>query len=141
MVDTGRALREASDALLRDLEALSVLEDEKRAVQPGDPRLVDLAAQIEVVAGRVLLTSGRERALTEQIQQAAETGMAPVPDESIDDTPRAISAILSDWRDAERRLEAAADGTAEARAAEILVDQLREEYRKAHEAARRDKPG
>jgi hypothetical protein len=141
MVDTGRALREASDALLRDLEALSVLEDEKRAVQPGDPRLVDLATQIELVAGRVLLTSGRERALTEQIQQAAEAGDAPVPEDSIDDTPRAISAILSDWRGAERRLEAAADGTAEAREAEILVDQLREEYRTAHEAARRHKPG
>ena len=140
MVDTGRALREASDALLRDLEALAVLEDEKRAVQPGDPRLVDLATQIEVVAGRVLLTSGRERALTEQIQQAAETGDAPIPDTAIDDTPRAISAILSDWRDAERRLEASAEGTAEAREAEVLVGQLREEYREAHEAARRHKP-
>jgi hypothetical protein len=141
MVDTGRALREASDALLRDLEALSVLEEEKREVQPGDPRLVDLATQIELVAGRVLVTSGRERALTEQIQQAAETGDAPIPDTPIDDTPRPISAILSDWRDAERRLEAAADGTGAAREAEILVDQLREEYRKAHESARRNMPG
>lgn len=141
MVDTARALREVSDALLRDLEALSVLEDEKRQIQPGDPRLVDLAAQIESIAGRVLLTSGRERALTEKIQQAAETGEAPIPDTPIDETARPISAILSDWRNAERRLEAAAEGTAEFREAEVLVERLRDEYRKAHEAASRHKPG
>ena len=47
MPGTGDALRRTSDALLRDLEALVSLEEEKRGVEPGDPRLVDLAAQIE----------------------------------------------------------------------------------------------
>jgi hypothetical protein len=134
--DTVQALRETSDALLRDLEALMVLEDEKRQVTPGDPRLVDLASQIEEIAGRVLMTSARERELTERIQVAAEAGSPAGPGTSIDDTPRPIAAILADWREAERRLEAASDGTAEAREAEVLVDRLRDEYRKAHEAAR-----
>jgi hypothetical protein len=136
MPDTGNALRETSDELLRDLEALFVLEEEKRTVTPGDPRLIDLASQIEKIATRVLVTSARERQLTERIQEAAEEGSASVPDGSIDETPRPISAILADWREAERRLEAAAEGTAEAREAEVLVDRLRNEYRKAHEAAR-----
>lgn len=136
MPDTGHALRETSDALLRDLEALSILEDEKRQIAPGDPRLVDLATQIEQIAGRVLLTSARERELTVRIQEAAEAGSPAAPDSSIDETPRSISAILADWREAERRLEAAADGTAEAREAEVMVDRLRDEYRQAHEAAR-----
>jgi hypothetical protein len=138
MPETGRALREASDELLRDLEALSVLEDEKRQIAPGDPRIVDLATQIELIAGRVLVTSGRQRELTEQIQEAAEAGSS-LPD-SIDDTPRPMSAILSDWRDAGRRLEAAPVGSAEARDAEVLVDRLRDEYANAHEAARRQNP-
>ncbi len=141
MPDTSRALREASDALLRDLEALSVLEAEKREVTPGDPRLVDLASQIEHIAGRVLITSGRQRALTEEIQDAVEAGSPEAPDKTIDETARPISAILSDWRDAERRLEAAAEGTAEAREAEVLVERLRDEYRQAHEAARRYNSG
>lgn len=139
MPETGRALRETSDELLRDLEALSVLEDEKRQVAPGDPRIIDLATQIERIAGRVLVTSGRQRELTERIQGEAEEGSS-VPNRSIDDTPRPISAILSDWRDAERRLEVAREGTAEAREAEVLVDRLRDEYRRAHEAAMRQNP-
>jgi hypothetical protein len=139
MPEAGRALREASDALLRDLEALSVLEEEKREVTPGDPRLIDLAAQIEAIAARVLITSARQHELTEQIQEAAENGSASAPIASIDDTPRAISAILNEWRDAERRLEAASPGTAEAREAEVIVERLRDEYRKSHEAATRNK--
>jgi hypothetical protein len=140
MPDTSRALREVSDSLLRDIEALTVLEEEKREVTPGDPRLVDLASQIELIAQRLLVTSGRERRLTEEIQEAAEAGSPSLPDKSIEETPRPISAILSDWREAERHLEAAEDGTAEAREAEILVDRLRDEYRHAYEAAKRPKP-
>ena len=139
MPESARALREASDELLRDLEALGVLEDEKRQIAPGDPRIVDLATQIERIAGRVLVTSGRQRELTEEIHEAAEAGSS-IPDSSIDDTPRPISTILSDWRDAERRLESAPEGTAEALEAGVLVDRLRDEYRMAHEAARRQNP-
>jgi hypothetical protein len=137
MAEPLRALRDASDELLRDLEALSVLEDDKRQIPPGDPRLVDLAEQIESIAARVLVTSGRQRELTEEIQETAEAGSGPATAKTIDDTSRPISAILSDWRDAERRLESAEAGTAEAREAEVIVDKLREEYREAHEAARR----
>lgn len=139
MPETGRALRDASDELLRDLEALSVLEDEKRQVAMDDPRLVDLAGQIEQIAGRVLVASGRQRALTKQMHEATEAGLASAPGSSIEETARPISSILADWREAERRLEAAAEGTAEAREAEVLVDGLRDEYRKAHEAARRQR--
>lgn len=140
MAEPLRALRDASDELLRDLEALSVLEDDKRQIPPGDPRLVDLAEQIESIAARVLITSGRQRELTEELQETAEAGSEPATAKTIDDTQRPISAILSDWRDAERRLESAEVGTAEAREAEVLVDQLREEYREAHEAARHQNP-
>jgi hypothetical protein len=140
MAEPLRALRDASDELLRDLEALSVLEDDKRQIPPGDPRLIDLAEQIESIAARVLITSGRQRELTEEIQETAEAGSGPATAKTIDDMLRPISAILSDWRDAERRLESAEAGTAEAREAEVIVDKLREEYREAHEAARRQNP-
>jgi hypothetical protein len=138
MPETGRALRDTSDELMRDLEALSTLEDEKRQIAPGDPRFVELAARIEGIAARVLMMSARQRALTEEMHRIADAGSASSVPESIEDTPRPISAILADWRDAERRLEGTEAGSAEEREVEILVEQLRDEYRAAHEAATRE---
>ena len=140
MPETGRALRDTSDQLVRDLEALSTLEEEKRQLSPDDDRFVDLAARIESIAMRVLVASGRQRELTEQMHQAANERSPGAPAESIEETARPISAIISDWRDAERRLEGAEPGSAEEREVEVLVEQLREEYRQAHEAARRENP-
>jgi hypothetical protein len=139
MPETGRALRDTSAELIRDLEALSTLEDEKRQIAPDDPRFVDLAKRIESIAARVLVMSGRQRELTEQIHSMADKESAS-RQESIEDTPRPISAILADWRDAERRLEGTEAGSAEEREVEILVEQLRDEYRKAHDVATREGP-
>lgn len=140
MPETGRALRDTSDELIRDLEALAALEEEKRQIAPDDTRFVDLATRIESIAMRVLVASGRQRELTEQIHRMADEGSPAVVPESIEATPRPISAILADWRDAERRLEGAESGSAEEREVEVLVGHLRDEYRAAHEAAVRETP-
>jgi hypothetical protein len=140
MPETGRALRDTSDQLVRDLEALSTLEEEKRQLSPDDERFVDLATRIESIAMRVLVASGRQRELTEEIHRAADAGSPGAPTESIEEMARPIAAILSDWREAERRLEGAKPGSAEEREVEVLIEQLREEYRLAHEAARRENP-
>jgi hypothetical protein len=103
MPDTGAALREASDTLLRDLEALSELEDVKRSIEPGDPRLIELAGTIEAMAERVLASSARQRELTVEANDLVDLGMPEAPTRSIDDTPRGIATILAEWRDAERR--------------------------------------
>jgi hypothetical protein len=50
-----------------------------------------------------------------------------------------MQAILSDWRNAERRAATAVAGSAEAVEAHALVDRLRDEYRRAHEAVIRDR--
>ena len=136
MDDTGQALRQTSDALLRDLDVLSTIEDEKRSLEPGDPRLVQLATRIEEIAQRVLVGSVRQRHLTEVVNTQVETGSPDAPVETIEDTPRPIPAVLAEWREAERRMEASVPGSSEAAEAEVLVDRLREEYRRAHEAAK-----
>jgi hypothetical protein len=140
MPETGRALRDTSDQLVRDLEALSTLEDEKRQLSPDDERFVDLATRIESIAVRVLVASGRQRELTEKIHRMADEGSPGAPAEPIEEIARPISAILADWRDAERRLQGTEPGSAEEREVEVLVEQLRDEYRRAHEAARRENP-
>lgn len=137
MPDTSQALREASDGLLRDLEALGELEDQKRALPAGHPQTVDLSAKIEAIAERVLTRTTKQRILTTELQEQAEAGGGGAPDQSIDETPRSITAILSEWRHAERQLAAALDGSAEHEEATILVERLRLEYGRAHDEARR----
>jgi len=138
MQDTGEALREASDALLRDLEALSDLEATKREIVPGDPRLVELASTIEALAKRVLASSARQRELTLEASDLVDLGLPDAPSRSIEETPRSISTILADWREAERLAQAAAAGSAEAAEAEREIDRLKAEYREAHEEATRN---
>lgn len=137
MPGTGDALRRTSDELLRDLEALLQLEEEKRTIDPGDPRLVDLAARIELIAKRVLASSTSQRAQTQLINELSEAGSPAAPELTIDETPRSMEAILAAWRQAERQLDAAEPGSADETEAQLLIDQLREEYRRAHDEATR----
>jgi len=137
VTNSGDALRATSDALLSDLDALQALEQEKRAIQPGDPQLVRIAARIEQLASRVLGTSIEQYRLTESVQQLVETGSPDAPDTAIEDTRREMRVILADWRDAERRAELAQAGSPEALAAASDIDRLRLEYREAFQEARR----
>jgi len=137
MNDTAGALRTTSDTLLRDLEVLSEIEDEKRSIEPGDPRLVELAARVEELAARVLDSSRRQRTLTESVHRQVEAGLPEAPTTSIEATPRTMATILAEWRDGERRLAAAEPGSPEAIATEALVESCRAEYRRAYDAADR----
>ena len=131
MDDTAADLRATSDALMRDLEVLAAIEDEKRTLVAGDPRLVELAQRVEDVARRVLSSTVRQRKLTEVGSAQAEAAAPGTPVSSIDETPRPIADILAEWRAAERRAAAAEPGSAEAAEAGALADHHREEYRRA----------
>jgi hypothetical protein len=121
LADTAEDLRPASDGLARDLDVLSAIEAQKRTLEPGDPRLVELSERVEAVASRVL-------------DGSSPAGLEDAPVASIDETPRPIPDILAEWRAAERRLEAAEPGSADALEAQALSDHLRQEYRQAYEA-------
>ena len=128
--DTALRLRATSDALLRDLEALGTLEDEKRTLQPSDPRLTEMARRIHEIAGRVLQRTADQQILT---QRAAASPSAPA-DPPIDDVVRSPAAILAEWRGAEQRAAVIDPASPEAAELRILADRLREEYRTAFEA-------
>ena len=132
MSKTAKNLRATSDRLLRDLDTLATLENEKRQMLPEDPRLVELAARIEDVAKRVLGASQTQHALTEQAQEQVAAGEPDAPTTPISQTARDLSVILEDWREAERRLTAADVGSVDAMEAATLVDRLRLEYHEAH---------
>ena len=134
MSETALRLRAASDALLRDLEALGALEEEKRAVPPSDPRLVDLARRIHEIAARVLERTGVQQQLS-QVVAANPAASADAPIEAIERSP---SAILAEWRATEQRAAALDTDPESPEATElrILADRLREEYRAAFERRR-----
>ena len=136
-MDTGKALRETSDALLRDLDVLVTMEEEKRLLEPDDPRRVELAGRIEEIARRILAGTADQHHLTKVAEAQVSSGAPHAPDEPIEDTPRAVHAVLSDWRDAERRAAAAEPGSTEAIESRALVDRLRLEYRQALDSASR----
>jgi hypothetical protein len=138
-VDTAEALRATSDALLRDLDVLVTIEEQKRTLEPGDPLLVELASRVEEIARRVLHGTTRQHELTRAVDAQIRAGAADAPDAPIEEIARPIQAVLADWRDAERRAVAAEPGSADALEANALVDRLRDEYRRAHEAALRDR--
>lgn len=135
MVDAAAELRATSDLLLLDLEALGNLEEQKRLTPHGDDKLVDLAARIEEIAERVLHGSRRQRELTEVVTEAASAG--EVSEAETIEAMRSVSAILADWREAERIASQAAPGSRERTEAESVAERFREEYRRAFDAARR----
>ena len=135
MTETADALRMTSDALLRDLEVLGDIEEEKRTIPAGDPRLVELAARIEEIAHRLLGRTTDQRELSEAAHEEVSTGAVDAA-VAIEDTPRPMAAILAEWREAERRAMAAEPESADASEATALVDALRKEYRRAFDAAR-----
>ena len=137
MSETGSALRATSDALIQDLERLALLERQKRQMTPEDPRMVELASEVETIALRVLGRSVRQRELTEDAREEVRAGAPGAMKHPIAATPREIHSILAEWREAERRASEARPGSAEAKAAEGEIDRLRDEYRQAHEDATR----
>lgn len=129
-------LRGVSDALMRDLEALVAAEQEKRNIQPDDPRLVELAGEVDEIARRVLGLTQAQAAIAEDVHEQAAEGGPGAPTATIEQTIRPIGVILAEWRAAEREAANARPGSAEAKVAREAADRLRDEYRKAYEARR-----
>lgn len=125
MSDLSTAIRAASDALLRELEVLESLEEEKRLLSLDDPRVNELSERIEAIAHRILVASTHQRALSEEAEGPP-----------IESQPRPVAAILAEWREAERQRVAAIPGSPEAMEAEARVQRARDEYSRAFEAAR-----
>lgn len=128
MANVRRELRATSDSLRRDLEALAALENQKRTLAFDDPRLADLARQVEEIAARLLSRSAAQSSLTDAVSATGERG-------TIETTRRPPSEILAEWRELERRAAVAEPGSAEATEVTVLIDRVRAEYRDAFDAS------
>lgn len=129
-------LQAASDALLHNLDRLRELEEEKRSVPLGSPRLVELAAEIEQLAATVLGASGIQEELARLSQAMVREGEAAA-DATIESTssPRDVHAVLADWRDAERQLTELQPDSPDAGRIRAQIEVFKMEYRRALDAA------
>ena len=134
-IDAQDALRQTSDTLLRDLDALTELEAEKRETPQGDARLAEIATRVEELAQRVLDGSRRQVALTHSVSQEVASGEAPAG-ATISNARRSSSEILAEWRAAERESQAAESDSVAAIEARARAERLRDEYREAFDAAK-----
>ncbi|HSH21021.1 MAG TPA: hypothetical protein VK992_00185 [Candidatus Caenarcaniphilales bacterium] len=128
-------LRYTSDEMMRALERLRLLETRKRKMKPGTDAFQKLAKEVEELAGRVFFhTQEQERLATESVELVEAALIDPHP---IDEVPpnRQLQIILSEWRDAERRLAEATPGTVQASDANADIERLRLEYRRAAQAS------
>jgi hypothetical protein len=130
-MDLENQLRSASDETLRTLEELQRLETEKRGLEPGTPRFVKLADEIERLAVYVFSQTSAQQTLAHRTHAAKDAGVDLPPIEEISAT-RDVSEILAEWRDAERRLAATSADSAEHALAAGDVRRLRDEYHRAH---------
>jgi hypothetical protein len=124
MTDAENSLRAVSDELLRELDRLAALEAEKRTLHPGEARAVELSNQAHRLAEKILATTGVEKELAQGGHLAIHVALPDAPQHSIDETPRALHAILDDWRAAERQ------------AASAATQAERDEFRRQSEAFR-----
>ena len=129
-MDLEQDLRSVSDDMLRTLEQLQRLEHEKRSEAPGSTRFVRLAREIEKLAALVFAQTNTQESLAERTAVVAEQGVELSPIKEV--TPiRDVSVILSEWREAERRLAASAVDSPEHTMAATDVRRLRDEYHRA----------
>jgi len=136
-------LHATSDAVLATLDRPPTLELEKRDLPVGSPRLVELAKEIERLATSVLGASDAQVDLAKAAADGVKAGSID-PGTTINemgDPPRDVQTVLADWRDAERQLGDALPGSPEAARVRADIEMLREEYRRAHDAAVRRTSG
>lgn len=134
MTEIEQELRSASDNLLRSLERLEALEAEKRVAEPDSAEFRSLAAEIERMGAAVFAQTHAQRELGEKTVAVAKRTGADLP--TIEETVpnRDLSAILAEWRGAERRMTDLEPDSAEYAQAKADVERLRSEYHDAYTA-------
>ena len=72
MSDARDDLRATSESIRHDAERLAALEAEKSAIDPENPRVLELSREIEELTRRLAHEATAERELSEEIQDQAE---------------------------------------------------------------------
>ena len=118
-------VRSDSDAYLAMVDTLREIEERKRTFAPGTVEFFTLARQVEELVTIVLELSHRQAAAS---ATGIVTGSGTQPVDEVE-PPRSKSAVLDEWRQAERDLSFAVPDSPEFAEARRKADRLRAEYR------------
>ena len=138
MTDRGE-IRATSDHMLGMIDRLRAIEEEKRNVEVGSGKFVELAREAETLGRLVFRWSAIQMQLAEQSTSHVEHGRLP-PEPLTSFEPRPLDRILAAWREAQLRLEIARPGSEEAAAAADDVERPREEFQAVADSKRNRQP-
>ena len=68
MPDPREDFRATADSIRRDADRVKILEEQKRALDPTDPRVLILSEQVEQLAAGLQDKAAAEQELAEEIQ-------------------------------------------------------------------------
>jgi hypothetical protein len=119
-------LRATSDQLLLAIDAVSVLEGQKRGVTPGDDVFVDYARDVRIAAEALLALARTEEEWARDLR--AEPVDHPMPTIAETAPVPSLAATLGRWREVERQLADAKPGSSEAATLLVEFERLRREY-------------
>ena len=119
-------LRATSDQLLLAIDAVGVLERQKRGVPPGDDVFVDLARDVRIAAEALLALARTEEEWARDLR--AEPVERPMPTIAETTPVPSLAATLERWRDVERRIAETKPGSSEAAALLVEFERLRRDY-------------
>jgi hypothetical protein len=121
--DPAHELRVLSDELVILIAEISVLEDEKRALDPGHPAFVGLARSVSDVAGEILRASIAEERVAEN--HKGSTGVARIVDQPL---PDELKSLADEWYELREALRVATPGSDEARAIRLRASAIRDRF-------------
>jgi hypothetical protein len=68
MDDLQEDIRSTAESIELDADRLAAIEDEKKLLDPGDPRLLELSREAELISKRLVPKTVAERALVVEHQ-------------------------------------------------------------------------
>jgi hypothetical protein len=139
MPDRGE-FRATTDLMLEIIEELRSLELQKRSVVIGTPEFVKLAVRTEEQARLTFRWSQMQLQMAHDAATRLASGERAEEIILTEVQPRHIDRVLTDWREAQLRLEIARPGSPESVAAAGDIERLREEYHVLFEQRASEKP-
>ena len=70
MAELDDDLHATAESIAADAERLVAIEEEKRALEPGDPRMIELSTESERLAGGLVPKTGAETQLAKEAKSS-----------------------------------------------------------------------
>ncbi|MFL5645231.1 MAG: hypothetical protein ACJ78L_07740 [Chloroflexota bacterium] len=137
MMTDQREAHALADQMLDWINAMQEAESAKHDLPLGSPEFVAKAVEVERISKLAFRWAQMQLQVAEQAARRRETGELTGSEPLANFEPRPLDIVLSNWREAQLRLEVAPPGSPEAQQAVDDIERLREEYQAGFVSQRR----